>query len=337
MNRQDGHSWRDYLAHWSPKYLSHDPHAIPALTLAPPAGSPGLVMIRDQTLILPETGIFALSQYDLAGLAQAIAATGWGATVNPGLPGTLSATALLDTGESSGSPVALQNAYQFPTLGVAGTATYALLRPLAQQWDARWHDIALFALGELEGPWLDAFGTYLQIPRIGGEPDTLYSTRLYGLAITGSPNNVSMETFFAALGYSVSMVDTAPAQFTAIFQWPTQPPAGFVYSPAQLAGMIDVLKAVGVLATTILQSQLTDSLSVTDDGLSVYATVDNPTVWGGSLGLSPGVVGVVGPPADLFVAALPALPPDTLTVPYVYAYSMTALWPMYWPDTTTTP
>ncbi len=308
MNRQDGHSWRDYLDHWSPKYLSHDPKAVPALTLTPPAGSPGLMMIRDQTLILPETGTFALSQYDLAGLAQAITATGWGATVNPALPGSLSATALLDTGESSASPVALQNAYQFPTLGVAGTATYALLRPLAQQWDARWHDIALFALGELEGPWLDAFGTYLQIPRIGGEPDTLYSTRLYGLAITASPNNLSMETFFAALGYAVTVVDTAPAQLTATIQWPTQPPTGFVYSQGDFATMIDTLKAVGVLATIIFLSALTDALSVTDDGLGIYATVDNPTVWGGSLGLSLGVAGVVGPPAGLFVAALPASP-----------------------------
>lgn len=308
MNRQDGHSWRDYLEHWSPKYLSHHPHAIPALTLVPPAESPGLAVIREGTLLLPETGVFALSQYDLAGLAQALTAAGWTATVNPALPGTISAQALLDTGESTESPTTLQDVRQFPTLDIAGTATYALLRPFAQQWDTRWHDIALFALGELEGPWLDALGTYLQIPRIGGEPDTLYSTRLYGLAITASPNGISMETFFAALGYAVSVVDTAPAQITATVQWPTQPPAGFVYSQQDVAAMITTLIAVGVLVTVVFASALADAMSVSDEGATAYMIVDNPPLWGGSLGLSLGVVGVIGPPTNLFVAALPASP-----------------------------
>ena len=302
MNRQDGGTWRDWRDHWLPGYLATDPQAIAAITVTPPTASPGLLTIRDQTLILPGTGIFDLSQYQLTTLANALTAVGWTATVNPALPGTINAAALLDTGESAASPVPLQDARQYPYLVIAGTATYALLRPLARQWHDRWQDIVLLGLSELEGPWLDALGTYLQIPRIGGEPDNLYAMRLYGMAVITSPNGLSMETFFAALGYAISITDVAPGAFTAIAQWPTVAPAGFVYTQDQLASMIDTLKAVGVLMTVIFVSELADTLTVTDDTVTDYAITNIPALWGGSLGLSLGVVGIVGPQTNTFIA-----------------------------------
>ena len=308
MERQNGETWRKFLADYLPPYLSRDPLAIAAITLTAPSGSSGLVMIRDHTLILPETGLFDLTQYQLSPLITALQAQGWGAVLSPGIAGTIAATALMDTGYSTFSPVALQVIADNPVLTIAGSVLWQTMQPVAAQLDRHWNDLVDLILGTLQGPWLDNLGTYLQVPRIGGEPDSLYQTRLYGLAITTSPNNISMEMFFAALGYVVTIADTTPAQFTASIQWPTQPPQGFIYSQAQMAGMIETLKAVGVIATIVFYSQLQDSLTVSDSGMAIYAVVDSPALWGGSLGLSLGVVGVVGPPTNLFQAVAPQAP-----------------------------
>jgi len=56
------------------------------------------------------------------------------------------------------------------------------------------------------------------------------------------------------------------------------------------------------LATIVFLSALQDTLSVADSGLSLYALVDVPALWGGSLGLSLGVVGLVGAQTNTFVA-----------------------------------
>ena len=308
MERQNGDTWRKFLDDYLPPYLSRDPLAVAAMTLTAPTGSPGLAMIRDHTLILPETGLFDLTQYQLGTLATALQAQGWGAVVSPGIPATLAATALMDTGYSTFSPVPLQGIADNPILTVATAVLWQVMQPVAAQLDRHWNDLVDLVLGTLQGPWLDNLGTYLGVPRIGGEPDSLYQTRLYGLAITTSANNVAMETFFAALGYAVSVADTMPAQFTATVQWPLQPPQGFVYSQAQIASMIDLLKVVGVLASVVFDSQLQDTLTVSDSGVTTYAIVDSPALWGGSLGLSLGVVGIVGPPTNVFTAVAPQAP-----------------------------
>lgn len=282
MERQDGQTWREWLEQTLPPYLTRDPKAVAAIQLTPPAGSPGLVMIRDHTLVIPETGLFDLTQYTLTTLVQAVQAQGWGATLLDGIPGSLAATALMDTGWSQASPVPLQNVTVYPYLTIAGSTLWQVLQPVAAQWDAQWADIVDLVLGTVQGPWLDALGTYLGVPRIGGEPDSLYQTRLYGLAITTSPNNVSMAQFFAALGYSVAVTDTTPGQLTATVQWPLHPPQGFVYSQADVAGMVDTLKAAGVLATIVFASNLSDRLSLSDS--VTQSTLDvTGILWGGTL------------------------------------------------------
>ncbi len=310
MEREDGKTWRNWLTHNLPTFINRDPQAIPAITLTPPSDAPGLVVIRDHTLFLPGpvppqyylaeptatsatlsdasgdggmaqplVGTFDLTQYELGTLCQALQAQQWGAVLSPGIPADLAATALVDTGTSALSPVPVQDVAAYPALCIPSSVAWTVLRPLAQTWEGLTENLTSLLLGILEGPWLDNLGTYLQIPRIGGEPDSLYQTRLYGLAITGSPNGVAMEAFFAALGYSVAMANTTPAQFTATVQWPTQPPQGFVYSQSDLQSMIDTLKAVGVIATVIFASGLSDTLSLSDT-----VTVSQPptAVWGGS-------------------------------------------------------
>lgn len=302
MERQLNDTWRALLDSWLPPYLSRDPQALAAITLTAPAGSPGLVRVADRTLEIPGTGLFDLTQYSVATLATALQTAAWGAVVSAGLPPGLAATALMDTGYSTFSPVAWQTVVDYPELTIAGSVLWQALRPLAASLNDQWAQLVDFTLGTLQGPWLEDLGTYMGVPRIGGEPDTLYGRRLYGLALTTSSNNVAMELFLAALGYVALIADTGPAQFTATIQWPTQPPAGFVYAQEQLASMIDTLKAVGTLATIVFLSALQDTLSVSDSGLSLYALVDNPALWGGSLGLSLGVVGLVGPQTNTFVA-----------------------------------
>lgn len=282
MERQDGRTWRDFLQQWLPRYLNTDPQAIPAMTLTPPSGSPGLAMVRDHTLVLPETGLFDLTQYGLTALVQAIQAQGWGATLLPGIPTDLRATALIDTGTSALSPVPLQVVADHPWLSVAGSVLWQAVRPVALTWEAMTADLTSLLLGILEGPWLDNLGTYLQVPRIGGEPDSLYQQRLYGVALVTSPNALSLEMLFAALGYSMAVTNTHPGTFTATVQWPTQPPQGFVYSQGQLQRMIDTLKAVGVIATVVFASQLSDTLNLSDS-LTSTQTPLTAMLWGGSL------------------------------------------------------
>lgn len=278
----DRRTWYEWLTHTLPAYLNRDPQAIPALSLGPPPGSPGLVRIAGQVLDLPGTGRWDLTQYDLADLGNALTAQGWTATRAPGVPGTLTAAALVDTGTWAGSPTALQDVTAYPWLAIPGSVLWQVVRPLAQTWDALWAPVVQLLLGQLTGPWLDNLGTYLQVPRIGGEPDSLYQTRLYGLAITGSPNGVAMEAFFAALGYTVAVTDTTPGALTATVQWPTAPPQGFVYSQAELASMIETLKAVGVIATVVFASQLTDSLTA-QDRLTATSLAVTGLLWGGTL------------------------------------------------------
>ena len=282
MERQDGRTWRDFLQQWLPRYLNTDPQAIPAMTLTPPSGSPGLAMVRDHTLVLPETGLFDLTQYHLGALAQALQAQGWGADLVPGVPTDLAATALVDTGTSALSPVPLQVVAENPVLAVAGSVLWQAVRGVALTWESMKADLTSLLLGILEGPWLDNLGTYLQVPRIGGEPDNLYQQRLYGMALITSPNALSLEMLFAALGYSLAVTNTHPGTFTATVQWPTQPPQGFVYSQSQLQSVIDSLKAGGVIATVVFASHLIDTLTLSDS-LTSTQTPLTAMLWGGTL------------------------------------------------------
>jgi hypothetical protein len=285
-------TWQDWLTQTLPAYLQRDPLAIPAILLTPPADA-GPVVIAQQTLTLGGAGRWDLTQYTLGTLATAIAASGWGATVVPGILTTLAATTLIDTGTSRLSPVSPQAPTPAPVLAIPGSVLWQAVRPLAHLWDTLWASVTPLLMGQLTGPWLDALGEYLQVPRIGGEPDALYRARIDGLAITGSPNAVAIETFLAALGYSVTVATTTPGAFAVTVQWPVNPPAGFVYSQTEVAGMVATLKAAGVIATVVFAAALQDTAGLAD-AATLTATTLAALVWGGSLpdgtGAVPGLV-----------------------------------------------
>lgn len=283
MERRDlGQAWRAWIRDRLPSYLNRDPRAVGALTLTPPSGRPALAQVADRILTLPETGRFDLTQYTLATLATTLQGLGWGATVLDGIPATLGATALIDTGASLWSPQAVQDLTVQPTLAVATSAVWQVLRPLAAMADRHHADVVGLLLGVLEGPWLDLVGQYLGLPRYGGEPDPLYQQRVYSLALTGTPNGVGIAALFAALGYALTWSPTGPAQVTATIQWPTYQPSGFVYTEPQIADMIDALTAVGVLVTVVFSAALTDTLTL-GDTLTSLSQVSAACAWGGTL------------------------------------------------------
>ncbi len=308
MDRQSQDTWRQLWDHYLPPYLSRDPQAVAALQLSAPSESPGLIRIRDRILEIPETNVFDLTQYTLSQLAAALTDAGWTASLVPSLPSDLAAAALMDTGYSAFSPTAWQDTAEFPWLTISGSVLWQYLRPVATALNTQWDNLVNFTLGTVEGAWLEDLGTYLGVPRIGGEPDYLYGQRIYGLALRTSSNNVAMEEFFGALGYSAVMQDIGPAQFSAHINWPVNPPAGFAYSQNDLVTMIDLLKAVGTLVTIYFLSALPDQLTVTDQPPTVIGTTPVPAYWGGSLGLSLGVVGIAGNPLNEFITVNPVLP-----------------------------
>lgn len=271
-------TWRQWLQHQLPPYLDPDPAAVPALTLTPPAGSAAEAVVRNGRLILVGVGTWDLRAYRLTALAASIAAQGWGAVLAEGLA-DLRATALADTGWGVDSPTVVQNLTTHPTLGIATSVLWQALRPMAAQWDA-WQDLlADVGNGIWAGPWLDNLGTILQVPRIGGEPDVQYQARVIGTAFTASSNGVAIDQLLAALGYAAATHTTGPGLFTTTVQWPTSPPAGFVYSQADLAAMVGLLQAVGTLATIIFASGLASAVSLS---AAASPATESAAIWGGA-------------------------------------------------------
>ncbi len=270
-------TWRQWLLHQLPPYLDTDPATVPALTLTPPSDATAEAVVRNGRLVLVGVGTWDLRAYQLAQLARSIQGQGWGAVVVDGL-GTLHATALADTGWSVASPTVVQNLVTHPTLGIATSVLWQALRPMAAQWDA-WQDLlADVGNGIWAGPWLDNLGTILQVPRIGGEPDVQYQARVIGTAFTASSNGIAMDQLLATLGYTAATKTTGPGTFTTTVQWPTSPPAGFVYSQADLAAMVGLLKAVGTIATIIFASGLTSAVSLS---ATASTAAESAAIWGG--------------------------------------------------------
>ncbi len=275
---QMGDTWRRWLTDALPPWIPRDPAPVAALLVSGvPADSPGVATIRDRTLLVPGTGVWDLTQYTLGSLATAWTAQGWTVTVAPGVPAALAAAALVDTGWGVESPTPGQDLRTYPTLGIAGRVVWQVLQPVAQAWDRLTAQLQNFWLGAWEGPWLDDLGTYLGVLRIGGEPDSLYQTRLFGLVFTGGPNAIAMEQLLAALGYVAVVTTTGPGTFTVRVQWPTNPPAGFVYTEAELAALFPPLQLAGTVATIIFATQLSDTMSLAD----TLTTASTPlAVWG---------------------------------------------------------
>lgn len=128
---------------------------------------------------------------------------------------------------------------------------------------------------------LNFWGESLGTPRLAGEPDQLYVTRLICTTLAPNVNNTAMEQLFLDLGYTGTVVDSGNKTFTVNLNFPTVIPSGFIYSQAQLAQIAYQIKAAGTIAIINFLEAITDSMSLSD---SVSATSPGrPLIWGSGM------------------------------------------------------
>lgn len=128
------------------------------------------------------------------------------------------------------------------------------------------------------GMWLDFWGESLGVPRLAGEPDQLYVTRLVGTTLEPNVNNTAIEQLFLNLGYSGSVVDVGNLTFQVNLNFPTTAPTGFIYSQSQLAQIANQVKAAGTIAIINFLESISDNMSLVD---SISATSPGgPLHWG---------------------------------------------------------
>lgn len=128
------------------------------------------------------------------------------------------------------------------------------------------------------GMWLDFWGESLGVPRLAGEPDQLYVTRVIGTTLEPNVNNVAIEQLFLNLGYNASVTDIGKKTFKVDLDFPTVIPNGFIYSQGQIAQIANQVKAAGTIAIINFLEAITDSMSLSD---SVSATSPGGAlVWG---------------------------------------------------------
>ena len=127
---------------------------------------------------------------------------------------------------------------------------------------------------------LDWWGATLGVERYTGEPDSLYAQRISEFKFQPNVNNIAIENVLATMGYTSTVTDTQPANFTVDITLPRSPPNGFYYTTSQLQDAVGILKAAGTIATIVLQSAIQDTIVVSD---SVTTTISDPTTyqWGG--------------------------------------------------------
>lgn len=128
------------------------------------------------------------------------------------------------------------------------------------------------------GTWLDFWGESLGTPRLAGEPDQLYVTRLVGTTLEPNVNNVAIEQLFLNLGYTGSVADVGNKTFKVNLDFLTVVPSGFIYTQSQLAQIANQVKAAGTVAIINFLEAISDSMALSD---SVTATSPSgPLKWG---------------------------------------------------------
>ncbi len=127
---------------------------------------------------------------------------------------------------------------------------------------------------------LDWWGATLGVERYTGEPDSLYAQRISEFKFQPNVNNIAIENVLATMGYTSTVTDTQPANFTVDITLPRSPPNGFYYTTSQLQDAVGILKAAGTIATIVLQSAIQDTIAIAD---SVTTAISDPTTyqWGG--------------------------------------------------------
>ena len=167
----------------------------------------------------------------------------------------------------NGAQTAAQSGALPVTLTIATSPLWQLLGVFSRTLQSRRRSmqsaVSQINVRAATGMWLDLWAASLGITRHAGEPDTLFGARLIGTTLEPNVNGTAIVSLFAALGYGLSITDSA-GSFTADFTFPTNPPSGFTYSQAQLAAILYQVKAAGVEAIVRFLSAFTDSLSLSD-------------------------------------------------------------------------
>lgn len=91
----------------------------------------------------------------------------------------------------------------------------------------------------------DWWGASTGIPRIQGEPDSIYTQRILNMRFRPIQNNLALEQLFATLGYSAQVTDTSPGLFAVTIQNDPSPVDGFLYTRSNLELIIDKVKSGG--------------------------------------------------------------------------------------------
>jgi hypothetical protein len=259
----------DILAAFPPSLYSHDPGRLG--TLAVTVGS-GWRVDGD---LLEVTGgavpfVCDLREFTLGELAAALTTAGYTATVRAGWA-AIAATTLVDgAGRFADDP----HLHSFTT------TLFRLLRSIVLVWDRLADDldlgVAQMDLRQAEGEWLDFWGVLYGVGRPPLEEDTRYRTRIDYLSLRPRSNNVAIEAAIGAiLGLDATVTDGDPlgamrcvydaddpdpvldvlwdAQAIPPLIWDGYPPHFIVtlpsgtdeYTVAQVAQLVDVLKAAG--------------------------------------------------------------------------------------------
>lgn len=263
----------DFLNSLSPIF-SQDPQAYDALSIA----SDCYVTVANDTLTIYQSNqesSYALGNYTLSSLVNALNSAGLVATLVSTGDGTVSARALLDIQAQATTSVSL-------TLTGFSSNNYLLFKSQAAMLDTALQTVqansVMFNLRAATGVWLDYWGWFLQVTRYDNEPDSLYAERMIGVRLGHNVNNIAMQNFFSKMGYTTQVTDGNPGSFTVTVTLPKEPPGSFYYSTAQLADAVTVLKASGTQAMIVLEGQLTDTIVISD---SVSSTTNSAAwTWG---------------------------------------------------------
>lgn len=242
--------------------INKDPQASPAFIVT---GSGTIVIDKDVLqLIGASSAQFSLRSYTLGSLMAAI----------NNVSG-FSAQCLVPS--SLGASILMSGTYNLPyTIPIFNSFLWQLLKPVALALvDALGAESqALFEMiqNTADGSWLDEFGELFGVVRESGEPDSLYSTRVFNLSVGSRVNNIAIQKTLRDVQYESDVVDSGSAAFTISIQIPTYSPQGFIYSTAQLRDVVDQIRPAGVDYTILSQGTLSDAATISESISSIKSS-----------------------------------------------------------------
>lgn len=253
------------LLTYIPSGYDKQAHDVPALSLS----GNGNITLNDLTLYVSSASTSAIDLH-----AQTVSQVA--AQLPPGVTGTVfqdGPAELLLWPNGYGNP---QTGMLPVTLTIATSPLWQLLATFARAFTERRRNLQN-AVNQINvraavGMWLDWWGASLGIPRVAGEPDTLYVRRLVGMTLQPHVNNAAIEQLAASLGYALNITDSSPGRFQADINFPANPSGGFIYSQSQIASIINQVKAAGVIAIVNFLAALNDGMGLSDNVLVTSPT-----------------------------------------------------------------